>query len=139
MLVPLAVIAHGAALGDGPGVLERDGIALGGGEQKLHGVDGLAHIAPAGGGNVEEHPVLEREGGIPAGVHDVHGPLGGFRGVLGRNGLELKDGRAAQNRVEHREVGVFGRGGDERDAPVLDEFQKGLLLLFVEVLDLVEV
>ena len=46
---------------------------------------------------------------------------------------------SAQNRVEHAEIRVLGRGGDERDAPVLDEFQQRLLLLFVEILDLIEI
>ena len=139
VLVPLPVIAHGAALGDGFGVGEGDDPVFGGGEEKLHGVDGFSHIAPAGRGNVVEHAFLGREGHVAPRVHDVHRALDCGLYILGRDGLELEDGRTAEDGVEDGEVGVFGGGGDERDASVLDKLQKGLLLLFIEILDLVEV
>ena len=50
-----------------------------------------------------------------------------------------KDSTAREHSVVYIEVGVFGGGGDQRDGAVLDELEKALLLLFVEVLDLVEV
>ncbi len=49
MGVALPVVAHGAALGYGPGVGEREknlaAFAPGRSIQKLHGVDGLPHVA----------------------------------------------------------------------------------------------
>ena len=59
--------------------------------------------------------------------------------IPGGDGLELKHRRAAEDSVEHAEIGVLGRGGDERDAPVLYKLQQRLLLLFVEILYLVEI
>ena len=73
----------------------------------------------------------------------VIGPSGSGKStllhILGGDGLELKHRRSAENSVEHAEIGVFRRRGDERDAPVLDKFQQRLLLLFIEILDLVEI
>lgn len=55
MLVPLPVIAHGAALGGLGGVRRRDAQTSvhrpGGPVQQLHGVDGLAHVAAAPSGD----------------------------------------------------------------------------------------
>ena len=53
--------------------------------------------------------------------------------------LELEHRRAAEYRVVHVKIRVFGGGGNEGDPPVLNMFQQALLLLFVEILDLVQV
>ena len=57
----------------------------------------------------------------------------------GGHGLELEHGAAREQGVVDVEIGVLGGGGDERYAAVLDELEEALLLLFVEVLYLVEV
>ena len=84
------------------------------------------------------NPFLHREAGVFLGTEaegPLHCPLD-----LGRfHRLELKDGAAAQHRIVNIEVGVFGGGGDEGDAAVLNKLQQVLLLLFIEVLNLVQI
>ena len=53
--------------------------------------------------------------------------------------LELEHRAAAEHCVVDVEIRVFRRGGDDRDAAVLHEFEQRLLLLFVEILDLVKI
>lgn len=55
------------------------------------------------------------------------------------HGLKLKDGRSGQHRVENAEVWVLRGGGNHRNLPIFHEFQQGLLLFFVKVLDFVQV
>ena len=59
--------------------------------------------------------------------------------VLRRDRLELKERRAGDDGVINIEVRIFSGGGDKRDPPVLHVFQKRLLLLAVEILDLVKI
>ena len=139
MLVPLPIIAHSTALGDGFGVGKGNDAVFRGGEQQFHRIDGLAHIAPAGGGNVIEHPFFGYERRISARVHDIHRALRRLFYIFGRDSLELKHRRAAEDRVENSEIGVFGGGGNQRDAPVLNKLQEGLLLFLIEILDLVQI
>ena len=52
--------------------------------------------------------------------------------------LQLKDARAAHQRVVHLEVRVFRSGPDEGDRPVLHVRQQGVLLGRVEAMHLVD-
>ena len=83
--------------------------------------------------------VFDEKGFVQIRFGDGEATLHGLFHLLGRDGLELKNGGAAQNGVIDIKVGVLSSGGDEGDASVLDVFQKGLLLFFVEVLDLVQI
>ena len=66
MVVPLPVVAHGAALRGALRVLERDfhraADARRGGKEQLHGIDGLAHVPAAALGDVFCHAVLKPDG-----------------------------------------------------------------------------
>ena len=53
--------------------------------------------------------------------------------------LEFKDGRSAQNGIEYIKIGILRRGGNQRDLPVFDILQQGLLLLFIEGLNFVQI
>ena len=138
MLVPIPVIAHGTALGHSSGILQCDAVG-GRGKQQLHRVQGLAHVAAAGRRNPRRHAILQPQGCLPPAVGDLHRPAHRLLRLLGGDGLELKDRGAAQNGVEHAEIGVFRGGSDQRDASVFNEFQQRLLLFFVEILDLVQI
>ena len=143
MLVPLAVIAHGAALRHGAGVVRREHDlsvdARRGGEQKLHGVERLAHVAAAALRH-ERHDLVRAVGlNALAPGKQPHGAAHRAFRVARRDRLELKHRAAREDGVVYIEVRVFRRGRDERDRAVLDEFEQALLLLFIEVLDLVEI
>ena len=71
--------------------------------------------------------------------HVVHRAEDGLFHVVRRDGLEFKDRAAAQDRIKNIEIGILRRGGNQRDLAVFNVLQQGLLLLFVEGLDLVEV
>ena len=59
--------------------------------------------------------------------------------VGGGEGLELEHRTAGQQCIIDVKVRVLGGGGNEGDRTVLDALQKALLLLFVQVLDLVQI
>ena len=46
---------------------------------------------------------------------------------------------AAENGVVNVKIRVLGGGGDQRDAAVFDVFEQGLLLLFIKILDLIQI
>ena len=143
MVVPLPVVAHGAALGGAFGVGERDlhraAAARRGGKEQLHGVDGLAHVPAAALRDVPLHAVLQMRLHALALAEDAHRARDGGEHLLRRHGFELENRAAAQKRVVNVKVRVFRRRGDEGYPPVLDELEQALLLLFVEVLYLVEI
>ena len=141
--VSALVIAHGAALGHllGIGDSEDQGpvLYLGGLIEQLHRVHGLPHVPAAGVGNVVGHSLLPPQGERALLPHQTQGPLHGGADLIGGDGLELKDRAPAEEGGVDVEIGVLRGGGDEGDGPVLHKLQEGLLLLFVEVLDLVQV
>ena len=85
------------------------------------------------------HPILTDHLRLQPLPHEADAPLHGGAHVGGLDGLELEHGGAAEHRVVNIEIGILGGGCDQRDLAVLHELQQGLLLLFVEVLDLVQV
>ena len=128
-----------------PGILQADKqaftffILLGGGEQKLHGIDGFAHIPTAGSGDVADHPFFQGDLNVAFPGAEGKGPAHRLLHILYRHWLKLKDGASAQNGVVYIKIGVFRGGGNEGDLPVFHEFQQGLLLFFIEILDLVQI
>ena len=53
--------------------------------------------------------------------------------------LELKNGAAAENGIVDIEIRIFGGGGNEGNGAILNVLQQRLLLLFIEILDLIQV
>ena len=143
MVVSLPVVPHGGALRHRLGIGQGDHQPLllppGGAEQQLHRVHGLAHIAPAGGGNVFPHAILAVHLRAQALPHEPDTPVDGGQHVGGLDGLEFKHGRPAEHRIIHVKIGVLRGGGDQGDLAILHKFQQRLLLLLVEVLNLVQI
>ena len=141
--VAAPVIPHGAALGQGLGVLLRQQQATVLGDRRLaekfHGVDGLAHIAAAALGHQVRHTGLPGEGQGRPGLHDLQRPQHRRTDFRRRDGFELKHAAAGQQGVVHVEKRILRGGGDQGQRPVLHKFQQALLLLFVEILDLIQI
>ena len=53
--------------------------------------------------------------------------------------FKFKNGRTAEYGTVNIKIRVLSGGGDQGDPPVFDMLQQGLLLLFIEILDLVEI
>ena len=144
MLVPVPVIAHRAPLGKFLRPLHRHLPParlgpVGRQGQHLDRIERLPHVPAAGPGDMCFHfgGNLNRDAQFR--FHRRKPPVDRFF-YLGRlDRLELEDGAAGEHRPVDVEIGVFGGGGDQGDPAVLDILQQRLLLLFVEVLDLVEV
>ena len=69
----------------------------------------------------------------------AHGAANCLLHARRRDRLELKDRASGQNGVIDVEIWILRRGCDQGDLSVFDVFQQRLLLLFIEVLDLVEI
>ena len=102
-------------------------------------VDGGAHVAAAGGGDLLDHARFDIQQDVLFLRKDVERPHHGELHVLKAHGLELEDRRAAEHGGVDVKIRVLCGGGDQGDAPVLDILQQDLLLFFVEILDLVQV
>ena len=143
IVVPIPVRPQGAFLGDGFHICQRQGqrpiLGLSRGEEDLHGVHGLAQVTAAGGGDVFQRPFLRLGFQSGAVFHEGNCPAHRFQCRLRTDLLELKHGGAAENGVEYVKIGIFRGGGDESDLAVFNVLQQGLLLLFVEGLNLVQV
>ena len=141
--VAAPVVPHGAALGQRLGVRfrQQQRSVLGNCRlaEQLHGVDGLPHIAAAALSHQRRDLRLPRQGQGHPGLHDLQGPKHCRADLLRRDGFELKYAAAGKQRVIHIEKGIFRGGGDEGQGPVLHKFQQALLLLFVEILDLIQI
>lgn len=139
MGVSVPVIAHGGALADLPGGVKGYPLFTGGGTERLDGVERLAHIPPAGGRNVFRNPILEGIAAVEKLLRLAEGTHHRPRRLGRLDRPELKDGAARKNRAIDIKIGIFRRRGDQGDAAILDRFEQRLLLLFIEILDLVEV
>ena len=143
VVVARTVIVHGAALRDVLGIRaqEADGIPLSRRRRKeqLDRIERLAHIAAADGRDIPRRARLDVCRDVFPCAENGHRAQHGLFHLGGRHLLELKHRAAAEHRVIDIEIRVFRCRGNDRDAAVLHELQQRLLLLFVEVLDLVEI
>ena len=137
MAVAVAVVAHVGALRSLLCVRERHALLSCAEHEQLDRAERLAHVAAHRLRDVRRHAVLDRDLPVPDG--EGKRPLDRPLHVPRLDGLELKHRAAAQDRVVDVKIGVLGRGGDQRHLAGLDEFQQALLLLFVEILDLVQI
>ncbi len=143
VVVSVPIIAEGRLLSHQFGVLQGHRHhavhLLASGTEQLRPVDGLAHIAAAGGGQVIPHIIRCLDGHAVALLQQPEGTVYRRSNLLGRDRFELKDGGAGEDGIENGEVGVLRGGSDDGDLAVLHELQQGLLLLFIEILDLIQV
>ena len=143
MIVAGFVVPHGRALrhllrvGHG----EPDHAVFGprGRVEEFDGVERLADIAAAGLRDVLLHAGLRQDGHAVARFEIIERPADRALRLVLLHGLEFKHRRARQDSIIDIEIRIFRRGRDERDLAVFDVFQQRLLLLFVEILDLVEI
>ena len=142
VVIALPVVAHGAVLGDlGRILLGQKQLSVHGlcrPAQQLHSVHGLAHIAAAAGGNMRQGPIFSGQfrrllAQLFQGDLQVSFYLSGFYR------FKLKDSTAAKNGIVDVEIGVLRCGGNESNGTVLNVFQQGLLLLFIEILDFIKI
>ena len=106
---------------------------------KLQGVKGSADVARGRTGNFFRHILGEGHRNSLFLGQKIGRPLYGLDDIVGGKLLELENGASREDSVINVEEGVFGGGGDEGNVTRLDVFEKYLLLLFVEGLNLVEV
>ena len=107
--------------------------------EELHSRNCLAYIATAALSDGHRHIVLPCEGQVAALFHNIEGAKNGTQCLLRRQGLELKDSAAGQQCVINAEIGIIGGTGDQRDLAIFQKLQQTLLLLFIEILDLIEI
>ena len=86
-----------------------------------------------------ERPLLGFRAQAVFGFQIRDGAADRLQGVLRADRAELEDRRAREDGIVDIEIRVLRRGGNQGDLPVFDILQQRLLLLFVEILDLVEV
>ena len=107
--------------------------------EKFDGVERLADIAAAGLRDMLLHAGLRQDGHAVARFEIIERPADRALRLVLLHGLEFKHRRARQDSIIDIEIRIFRRGRDERDLAVFDVFQQRLLLLFVEILDLVQI
>ena len=144
VLVALAVVSHRAVLGQFLRALKSylanaAFVGRGGEHAQLNGVYRLSHIAAAGVGNVLKHSVLYIICLVPLGAYIIKCTLDGGNYIFSRDKFEFKHGRAAENRVVYIKIRVLGRRRYKRYVAVFYVFEQRLLLLFIKILDLVEI
>ena len=141
--VAAPVIPHGAALRQSFGVSfrQKQSAVLWHSRftEKLRRVDGFPHIAAAALRHQIRHAGFPCQGQGRPPLHDLQRPQDRRADLLRRDGIELKHAAAGKQGVVHIEKGILRGGGDEGQGAVLHELQQALLLLFVEVLDLIQI
>ena len=143
VLVAVAVVAHGAPLHQRADDLLCDdapvAVALGCRHGQLHRVHRLAHVAAAADGYFFCAGLAQLNGDLLLLLQQTrrakHRPFD----LLRLHRLEFKNRGAAENGVVDVKIRVLGGGGDQRDAAVFDVFEQGLLLLFIKILDLIQI
>ena len=135
VLVAALVVEDGLALHRVLGLGERDALAGGGRARQLERVERGAGVAARAGG--EELDDVAGDLDLRA-LAALDRPPQQRLDLLGRELLELVDLRAREQRAVDLEVGVLGRGADQRHQPLLDRRQQRVLLCLVEAVDLVE-
>jgi len=140
------VVAQSSALGDGlqlPGADDADVVFDGSGQiGNLQRVDGFAHVSAAGQGDAAQQLVLDLQGQpflLRLLLQQLDAAFERLFNLLWADRLEFKDGAAADDGVVDIKIRIFGGGSNQGDLTVLQKFQQGLLLFFVQVLNLVQI
>ena len=143
MVVALPVVAHSGTAGDLPDHIQSNALFSVfhrcRRDCKVQTAQRLAQIAPGAFGQIGTGVLVHAYRHLFPFGKALHGVAHPALHVRCGKGLELKHRAAGKQRVIDVEIGVLGGGGDQGDAAVLDTFQKALLLLFVQVLDLVQI
>ena len=143
MVVALPVVAHGGAAGDLPDHIQGDALFSvfhrRCRDRKVQTAQRLAQIAPGAFGQIGAGVLVHAYRHLFPFGKALHGVAYPALHVRCGKGLELKHRAAGKQRIIDVKIGVLSGGGDQGDATVLDTFQKALLLLFVQVLDLVQI
>ena len=143
MSVPVPVIAHGAALADQLRILccqdEFPVLLCGCGKQQFHRIDGFAHIAAAGRRQRLHNAIFHLHRDAPALSENIDCPADCPGDLFRRDWFELKHGSPGEDRIEHIEVWILRGRCNQRDLAVLHKLQQRLLLLFIKVLDLIQI
>ena len=143
MLVAVTVIAVVASLGEGFGFIkgyDRFGAVIFCAEKaQLTDAHRFADISAAATGDMLTDALFRLYLHSRFVGEDTECPFHCGDNVLGGDGLELEHRTSAENGVIDVKIGVLGGGGDKGYLAVFNIFKEGLLLLFVEILYLVEV
>ena len=143
MLLSVPVVAEGAALGQLLCPVERNlphaVFRHAGHDAQFHRIERFAHVASAADGDSLAYAFLDLESLAEFLLHKGKGALHAAFHFFRRHGLEFKHSGTAEDSGIYVKIGILRGGSDESDFPVLDEFQKRLLLLFCKILNLVKV
>ena len=143
MIVPFPVVAHGGAAGDLPDHVQSDVLFLlfhrGGSHRKIQTAQCLTKVSASAFGKVGAGVLIHLDPDVLPFGKLLQGVVKPLFHVRRRQRLELKHSAPGQQRIIDVEIGVFGGGGNEGHRAVLDALQQALLLLFVQVLDLIQI
>ena len=143
MVIALPVVAHGGAAGDLPDHIQGDALFSvfyrRCRDRKVQTAQRLAQIAPGAFGQIGAGVLVHAYRHLFPLGKALHGVAHPALHIRCGKGLELKHRAAGKQGVIDVEIGVLGGGRNQGNAAVLDTLQKALLLLFVQVLDLVQI
>ena len=143
MVVALPVVAHGCAAGDLTDHLQRDVLfsVLDGRRRyrKIQTAQCFAQIAACALCKVGTGILVHIELRFPVSRELLHRIVQTALHIRCRQSLELEHRAPGQQRIINVEVRIFGGGCNQRHRAVLNAFQQALLLLFVQILDLVQI
>ena len=143
MIITLPVVPHGCAAGDLPDHIQRDvpGTLFHRGrrDRKIQAAQRLAQIAARTLGKIGTGVLVHAHRGVPPLRQLFEGIVQALLHVGGGQGFELEHRAPGQQCIIDVEIRVLGGGCNEGDRAVLDALQQALLLLFVQVLDLVQI
>ena len=143
VVVALPVVAHGGAAGDLPDHIQSNALFSVFHrccrDCKVQTAQRLAQIAPGAFGQIGTGVLVHAHRHLLPLGKALHGVAHPALHIRCSKGLELKHSAAGKQGIIDVKIGVLGGGSNQGDAAVLDAFQKALLLLFVQVLDLVQI
>ena len=143
VVVALPVVAHGGAAGDLPDHVQSNALFSVFHrccrDCKVQTAQRLAQIAPGAFGQIGTGVLVHAHRHLLPLGKALHGVAHPALHIRCGKGLELKHSAAGKQGIIDVKIGVLGGGSNQGDAAVLDALQKALLLLFVQVLDLVQI
>ena len=143
MVIPRPVVAHGGALGHQSCVFQTDNqftpLPGGGIHQQFNRIHCLAYVAAAGTRDGLPHSILKFRHPSQTFCHDRHPSVDGGQHLPRFHRLELKDCRAAEDSIIDIKIWILRGGCDECHVTPFNDFQQRLLLLFIKILDLVQI